>query len=142
VTGDGIGVVAIWEAATGRTIREIGSPPADFREILEWPDGKIAVSPDGKILATVNGHNRLRLWDLATDRERRRWHEPKDEQYEHLAFSADGRTIAVSVSRYNENANKSENSTCPWDTTPPTERRRRTVPDTARLAHLPISPAG
>ncbi len=137
-----VGLVRIWDAATGRIVRAIGDSKADFREVAASPDGEIARSPDGKMVATVNHPGRLRLWDLATGRERRRWHEAKDEHYQHLAFSPDGRTVAVGVRRYNESAQKSETFIDLWDTTAPTERRRRIPGDWPLLWDLKFSPDG
>ena len=75
--------ICVWDAATGRKLREIG----DFASRLQ----EIALSPDGKTLATIEAPGGLRLRDFATGREQRRWHEAKNEFYRHLAFSPDGR---------------------------------------------------
>ncbi len=127
-------VIRVWDADSGRVVRDIGDFRFDFREI--------AVSPDGKTLATVEQPARLRLWDITTGRERRRWHEPKDEEYQHLRFTPDGRTIAVGVTRYDWNAKKRENCIDLWDTIAPTERRRRIPGDWLNLWDFEFSPDG
>ena len=140
VTVDHIPVVSVWDATTGRIVREIGDSPADAPTIT--PSRKIALAPDGKTLATVDYPSRLRLWDLATGRERRRWHEVRGEEYEHLSFSPDGRTVAVSVQRFDEATRKSETFIDLWDPAAPTERRRRIPGGWARLWDLKFSPDG
>ena len=77
---DGTGTVLVWDAATGRMVRAIGGPPTAFRDI--------ALSPDGLTLATLEDPGVLRLWDLASGRERRRWHEVPGYPT-HLTFSPD-----------------------------------------------------
>ncbi len=67
VTSDTTRIIRVWDAASGRVVREIGDPRIDVREI--------ALSPDGKTLATSEYPSQLRLWDVATGREKRRWHE-------------------------------------------------------------------
>jgi WD40 repeat protein len=90
----------------------------------------------------LNNPARLRLWDIATGRQRRRWHDSKDEKYQHLRFAPDGRTVAVSVRRYGENARKAETFIDLWDTIASTERRRRIQGDWTNLWDLAFSPDG
>ena len=63
--------VRVWDVATGRTARKIGDPGLAF--------GEMAVSPDGRSVATVGSLTGLRLWDLPSGHERRRWHKAKEE---------------------------------------------------------------
>ena len=85
---------------------------------------------------------RLRLWEIATGRERRRWREAKDEGYKYVRFSSDGRTVAVGVRRKDENGESSQNSIDLWDTIAPTERPRRINGDWLDLRDLAFSPDG
>ncbi len=79
VTVGGNHAVHVWDVATGRIVRTIGDPESRFREI--------AISADGQAMATIEEvPGRLRLWDLASGRERRRWHGTKDANYHRLTF--------------------------------------------------------
>jgi len=46
ITVDHTPVVRVWDATTGRVLREIGDSPADFPEVT--PSRRIALSPEGK----------------------------------------------------------------------------------------------
>jgi WD40 repeat protein len=140
VTVDNIPIVRVWDASTGRAVRQIGSAPAGLPQVTA--SRKIALSPDGKMLATVDYPSRLRLWDIATGRERRSWHEPKDQRYGDPIFSPDGRTLAVSVTRYDRASDTSETFIELWDTTSPTEHRRRIPGGWVVLWDLKFSPDG
>lgn len=55
----------------------------------------IAISPDGKILASGGTEDQtLRLWDLPSGRERARW--SKKSYIGHVSFSTDGKSVAAS----------------------------------------------
>ncbi len=75
VTVDHIPKVRVWDATTGRPLREIGDSPASLPQVT--PSRRIALSPDGKTLATVDHPSLLRLWDVATGRERRSGTSPR-----------------------------------------------------------------
>ena len=79
---------------------------------------------------------------MAAGRERRRWREAKDQEYERPAFSPDGRTVAVSVRRYDRATNTSETFIELWDIASPTEHRPRIPGGWARLGDLKFSPDG
>lgn len=76
-----------WNLKTGTTRTEFGWMPPESREF--------AFSDDGKLLATVSRDDkgyRLRVWDLAADREIRSWF-LKNWCINSLLFTPDGRTL-------------------------------------------------
>ena len=80
---EGMGPVRIWDAASGRTVRK-------FQH-----GGDLAIAPDGTTMARFDQEEGLRLEDLVSGRERRRWHKIPGESYGPLTFSPDGRTLAA-----------------------------------------------
>jgi WD40 repeat protein len=134
VSLDWIHTIRVWEAATGRLLREIGEPGMDFRGI--------AISPDGKELASLEYPGQLRLWELSTGRERRRWHQAVNEFYASAAFSPDGRALAAIVHRIDRAARKDEAFVNVWDLGAPTERRRRIQGEWHSLVDLKLTPDG
>jgi WD40 repeat protein len=129
VTVNGNDAVHVWDVATGRIVRTIGSPESQFREI--------AIAADGEAMATIEEvPGRLRLWDLASGRERRRWHGTREANYHRLTFSPDGKTVAAATTWYNEVFIHL------WDTTAPTERRRRIEGSRPALWDIAFSPDG
>jgi WD40 repeat protein len=93
--------VDLWEVATGKQIRVIGGHRYD-------PRGLRGFSPDGRLLALTGEHNTLHLHDVTTGREIRQFPGPRDfywepgnrgygpkSQFMDVAFSPDGRTLAV-----------------------------------------------
>jgi RNA polymerase sigma factor (sigma-70 family) len=82
--GDAPGFARLWDTATDK-------------EAWRLTDEKASIvaatfSPDGKILATGDGHGSVRLLDAATGKELRRCAGPGSAQC--LAFSPDGKTLA------------------------------------------------
>jgi WD40 repeat protein len=129
----GHSLINVWNATTGRTVRDIGDSQIDFREI--------ALSPDGKILATTEHPRCLRLWDVDTGRERRRWHQtPNDGDWRLPAFSPDGQTLATVSDRYDGTFDPSKQFIALWDLTAPSERRRLLRGDWFRVCDLKFSP--
>jgi len=80
-----IHTVWIWDADTGKLRRTIQTPDDYFHS------AHLAISPDGKILAT--GGRALRLWDVSTGREIRQFG-PRRPSY-HFTFSPDGKMLAT-----------------------------------------------
>ena len=126
--------IHVWNAVTGQITRAVGDGDIDFREI--------ALSPDGTNLAILEHPARLRLWDLASLKEQRRWHAANDENAECIRFSRDGHTVAVGVTRMDREAKRYEKFVDLWDTSAPTERRRRIVGHWLWLRDLQFSPDG
>jgi WD40 repeat protein len=62
-TADGSGLIRIWDAATGKELRQLQGHP-------QWAEA-VAFSPDGKQLASGSETGGIRLWNLATGREAR-----------------------------------------------------------------------
>jgi RNA polymerase sigma factor (sigma-70 family) len=80
------GRVRLWDTH-GHELAELGKHEGGFVSL--------AFSPDGKLLASSGKDKTLRLWDVATRKEVRRFEVPAD-NWNTLAFSADGRRLAVS----------------------------------------------
>jgi WD40 repeat protein len=84
-----VGGIRLWELSTRRQVREFRS--GDEQDAVE----AVAVSPDGRTMASGCKTRTVRLWDLATGKLLRqlRGHDPPGAFYS-LAFSPDGRTLA------------------------------------------------
>jgi RNA polymerase sigma factor (sigma-70 family) len=86
-TGSWDNVIRIWDAASGRSLRDIHPQEG-------WVWG-VAFSPDGKLLATAGDHRgkKVRLWDVATGKAVRAF-EGHGDQIRGLSYAPDGKTIA------------------------------------------------
>jgi len=80
----GRGKICVWEMASGRLLHEF---PGHFEE-----NGALALSPDGKVLATGSAAS-IHFWDLASGSEVRQLNAPLGD-IQGLAFSADGKALA------------------------------------------------
>ncbi len=129
-------VVCVWEAATGRLLHEMPLSGDLFE--------RIALSPDGTTLATTepNPERRLRLWDVATGRERRRWHLAKDGECASPAFTADGKALITLGSQYDAKTQQPRWFFELWDLTVPSERHRRIFGNWGRPQAFEVSPDG
>jgi WD40 repeat protein len=81
--------VHVWDAATGKDLRQLGEP----RVVIH----AVAFSPDGKTLATGTFDDHLTLWDTETGLPRWQMEESLGEgaALKSLAFSPDGQLLAV-----------------------------------------------
>jgi RNA polymerase sigma factor (sigma-70 family) len=78
-------LIRLWDAATGKELRQL---PGHQGLIYA-----LAVSPDGKYLASAGSDRAIRLWGLASGKELRRLEGHRDE-VNAVAFSPDGRLLA------------------------------------------------
>jgi WD40 repeat protein len=79
--------VRVRDRATGRQLHE-------FTVDGRFWDGSVAISPDGTTLAGSGGFNRLRLWDVATGKQRELTCQGVEDYTENVAFSPDSRLLA------------------------------------------------
>jgi WD40 repeat protein len=80
IYGETDGPVQLWNYAAGRMM-----------SVLPEPGGRVAFSPDGKILATANGGGLIKLWRLE---DLKPFNSYSSENVLSLAFSPDGRFLA------------------------------------------------
>ena len=78
--------IMLWEAGTNQVRTTISSHPL--------PSWRIAFAPDGKTLAASCYERTIKLWDVATGRERLILSTESDPRG--LSFAPDGRTLAAS----------------------------------------------
>jgi hypothetical protein len=75
--------IALWDVHTGKRLRQIDTG----KHIVS----RLAFSPDGRTLATINRKNTISLREMATGKERLNF--PSDGEHTVLAFTPDGRTL-------------------------------------------------
>lgn len=90
-TGSVDGTIRLWEVPGGRLVTEL---PGHLESVEA-----VAFSPDGQTLASVNPGIEVTFWHLPTRRELARL--PHPEAGYHLAFSPDGRRLALSTTAGN-----------------------------------------
>jgi WD40 repeat protein len=90
-SGDGRSdFVTLWETATGEVLRRFKPHPGSEQQGISLKG--IALSPDGKHLATCGNDRLVRTWDVKS--EKKIWEENLDNWWK-LAYSPDGRVLAV-----------------------------------------------
>jgi WD40 repeat protein len=83
------GLIGLYDAGTGKPIRQLTGHADLVRSI--------AFSPDGKTLATASQDRTVRLWNVATGKQVRRI---DTDGYGHgLAFAPDGKVLAFDIGR-------------------------------------------
>jgi WD40 repeat protein len=80
-------VVRLWDVASGRELRHWLTPQRSVKSL--------AVSPDGRLLAVAGTEEALRLWEIATGKERPEFQLPAKTSVSEVKFSPDARTLAV-----------------------------------------------
>ena len=90
VTGDGYGLVRLWDRGTGRELRR-------FLKRGEYIQA-LGLAADGKVLVVASLDGSLRLWDVASGKELRRVR-PEQQNLSLFTFSPNGRTLAAASFR-------------------------------------------
>jgi WD40 repeat protein len=84
----------LWDAATGRQIRQLSEPDCEYYSLAFSPDSRTLAASTGDPLR--GGHTAVRFWDVASGRELRRLDGHTQAAYT-LAFAPDGLSL-LSVS--------------------------------------------
>jgi WD40 repeat protein len=94
LSGSADGTLRLWDLASGREIKTFEWHSEGLREGLIYHSEAItsvAFAPDGKTALSVGGDSTLRLWDLASGREIRKFQGHLD-TVNSVAFAPDGKT--------------------------------------------------
>ncbi|MBI1914623.1 MAG: sigma-70 family RNA polymerase sigma factor [Planctomycetes bacterium] len=81
------GAASFWHVRTGKRIGRFEGPRSD----------RLAISPDGKVLAVAGGSQAIGLWDVATGKKLREVEAPPNSSTLALVFSPDGKTLAAAI---------------------------------------------
>jgi WD40 repeat protein len=103
MTDSNLGIIRLYDAATGKAVRELRGHLTAVASLTFSPDGKTLFSR-GYILEGLRtgepGESEMRFvraWDVATGKERRAF--PDAEQFTNVTLSPDGRTVASTTER-------------------------------------------
>jgi WD40 repeat protein len=83
--------LGLWDVATGKPLH----PQVGHTSRITG----LALSKDGKSLASTSADGTLRLWDPATGQERKRIAADKSKPFHCVAFSPDGKTLATGTQK-------------------------------------------
>ena len=88
----------VWDVTTGQELRTLQSSTLPGTTGYNGTDGGMIISPDGMQLALATDDSEVKLIDLASGRENRRFKLP-DNQIDslQLIFTADGRVLAAGI---------------------------------------------
>jgi WD40 repeat protein/serine/threonine protein kinase len=93
-------VVTVWDPGAGRQL-----PSLDTGDLIPY---RVALGPDGNLLATLSVRGEVKVWDLPTGKVLFRQLTGKEERWEDVAFSPDGRHLVISGGTWRGNGyNKS-----------------------------------
>ncbi|MCI0464762.1 MAG: hypothetical protein L0Z62_48175 [Gemmataceae bacterium] len=87
-TTRGAGLIAVWDLASAKMVRQFSGPIPD--------SGSLALSRDGRLLAADGVGSAIQLWELPTGKEVGRLTLPKAAGLVSFALSADGKLLAAS----------------------------------------------
>jgi len=92
--------VRLWDATTGKEVRQLIGNPTQTLSVAFSPDSKLAVtSADGNDGNATGGQSLLRLWDVQSGKELRRYDYFKGRTAQ-IVFAPDGRHFVCSDSSY------------------------------------------
>jgi WD40 repeat protein len=145
-------VIRLWSPATGKEAAVLKGHLGGVRCLAVTPDGKTLASgtsdtnakfgTDGKLLSDPQ----VRLWDLATGKEKVGWEVAEFRSIDAIAFSPDGRAVLIGGSRGLGDLGDGRMGTAAavgiWDAARGTERAALLVDTIGAVRAVTISPDG